>query len=90
MASAVEPVQQHDDDVEWTDECNELLGQVLETQTEIASLLKDHGDTQKSLEVMKKQCDEEVSISCPVAHGTAAVVLYSVFLGCSVAEHVDM
>jgi hypothetical protein len=46
---------------EWTAECNELLGQVLETQIEIASLLKTHDDTQQSLTSLKQQCDDEVS-----------------------------
>lgn len=99
MASAVGPVQQQpgshaiDDDLEWTDECNDLLGQVLETQSEIASLLKDHGDTKQSLEVIKKQCDEEVSFKWTFAHGPAAqaavLQLYKTFLGCSMAELVS-
>jgi hypothetical protein len=60
-AISSQPEQQQDvEENEWTDECNELLGQVLETQTEIATLLKTHGDTQQSLKQMKKQCDDEV------------------------------
>jgi peptidoglycan hydrolase CwlO-like protein len=50
-----------EEEQEWTVECNELLGQVLETQSEIASLLKAHDDTQQSLASLKRQCDDEVS-----------------------------
>jgi hypothetical protein len=48
--------------VQWSQECSELLDQVLETQTEIASLLKHHDSNTESLVAMKKQCDEEVGL----------------------------
>jgi hypothetical protein len=59
-----------EEDVEWTDECNELIGQVLETQGEIASLLKTHNDNTESLVQLKKQCDEEVCTPAPVTNLT--------------------
>lgn len=70
MAPVSHPVLQNEaatgklpssEEQEWTEECNELLGQVLETQSEIASLLKTHDDTQQSLASLKQQCDDEVS-----------------------------
>lgn len=70
-AISSQPEQQDIEETQWTDECNELLGQVLETQTEIATLLKTHSDTQQSLKQMKKQCDDEVQQSflvCPKSH----------------------
>jgi hypothetical protein len=56
-----------EEEVEWTDECNELIGQVLETQGEIASLLKTHDDNTESLVQLKKQCDEEVRATATAA-----------------------
>lgn len=69
--AAVNPVQQEGQEqdateLEWTDECNELLDQVLETQTEIAHLLQRHDSNTESLSAMKKQCDDEVSCWQPM------------------------
>lgn len=64
QAISSQPEQQdNNEETQWTEECNELLGQVLETQTEIATLLKTHRDTRQSLQQLKKQCDDEVQQS---------------------------
>lgn len=56
-----------DSEQHWNEECNELLGEVLETQSEIASLLKNHDADTQSLTQMKQQCDDEVGVESSIS-----------------------